>query len=85
MLNKEREERKTRKDSLTEIPNVTEEKTAEGDKDDENSKLMMHLYDDHEMKIRQKEQMYGNMYLITELYIAKQLNGNIIKTCLDDL
>ena len=29
--------------------------------------------------------MYGNMYLITELYIAKQLNGNIIKTCLEDL
>jgi hypothetical protein len=29
--------------------------------------------------------MYGNMYLITELYIARQLNGNIIKTCLDDL
>ena len=25
------------------------------------------------------------MYLITELYIARQLNGNIIKTCLDDL
>jgi hypothetical protein len=25
------------------------------------------------------------MYLITELFIAKQLNGNIIKTCLDDL
>lgn len=25
------------------------------------------------------------MYLLTELYIAKQLNGNIIKTCLDDL
>lgn len=29
--------------------------------------------------------MYGNMYLITELYIARQLNGNIIKTCLEDL
>lgn len=29
--------------------------------------------------------MYGNMYLLTELYVAKQLNGNIIKTCLDDL
>jgi hypothetical protein len=29
--------------------------------------------------------MYGNMYLLTELFIAKQLNGNIIKTCLDDL
>ena len=29
--------------------------------------------------------MYGNMYLLTELFIARQLNGNIIKTCLDDL
>ena len=29
--------------------------------------------------------MYGNMYLITELYTFKQLNGNIIKTCLEDL
>lgn len=83
MLNKEREERKKRKDSLTEVPNVSEEKAA--GEDEENSKLMMHLYDDNELKIRQKEQMYGNMYLITELYIAKQLNGNIIKTCLDDL
>ena len=46
---------------------------------------MMHLYDDNELKIRKREQMYGNMYLITELYIARQLNGNIIKTCLDDL
>lgn len=25
------------------------------------------------------------MYLITELYTFKQLNGNIIKTCLEDL
>lgn len=25
------------------------------------------------------------MYLITELFIARQLNGNIIKTCLEDL
>lgn len=32
---------------------------------------MMHLYDDNELKLRKKEQMYGNMYLITELYIAK--------------
>jgi len=46
---------------------------------------MMYLYDEEELKERQKEQMYGNMYLITELYIANQLNGAIIKTCLDDL
>ena len=46
---------------------------------------MMNLYDDEELMQRKREQMYGNMYLITELYIANQLNGNIIKTCLDDL
>ena len=45
---------------------------------------MMYLYDLEELNQRKKEQMYGNMYLITELYIAKQLNGNIIKTCLED-
>ena len=53
MLNKEREDRKKRKDSLTEIPITTEEKPA--GEDEENSKLMMHLYDDNELKIRQKE------------------------------
>lgn len=46
---------------------------------------MMYLFDDNELMARKREQMYGNMYLITELYIAKQLNGNIIKTCFDDL
>ena len=46
---------------------------------------MMNLYDDEELQERKKEQMYGNMYLLTELFIARQLNGNIIKTCLDDL
>jgi len=30
----------------------------------------MNLYDDEELKERKREQMYGNMYLITELYIA---------------
>ena len=45
----------------------------------------MYLMDDEELRQRKKEQMYGNMYLITELYIANQLNGNIIKTCLEDL
>ena len=52
---------------------------------EEFSKTMMTLFDDNELKERKRDQMYGNMYLITELYIAKQLNGNIIKTCLDDL
>jgi hypothetical protein len=72
MLNKEREERKKRKDSLTMEVAVDEPpKDDGGEKEDEESKLMMHLYDDNEMKLRKKEQMYGNMYLITELYIAR--------------
>ena len=58
---------------------------SDEEKEDEFSKPMMYLYDVEELKERRKEQMYGNMYLITELYIAKQLNGNIIKTCLEDL
>lgn len=87
MLNKEREERKKRRDSLS-MPNDEALKDQEKNKDpddEEFSKPMMILYDDAELKERKREQMYGNMYLITELYIAKQLNGNIIKTCLDDL
>lgn len=59
MLNKEREERKKRKDSLTQNP---EQKPVD---DDEFSKPMMYLFDDEELKERKKEQMYGNMYLIT--------------------
>lgn len=59
--------------------------TNDEEKEDEFSKPMMYLYDLEELKERKKEQMYGNMYLITELYIAKQLNANIIKTCLEDL
>ena len=68
------------KNSARSGANVTDE-----EKEDEFSKPMMYLYDLEELNQRKKEQMYGNMYLITELYIAKQLNGNIIKTCLEDL
>ena len=43
------------------------------------------MYDDEEIAKRKKEQLLGNMYLITELYVARQLSGTIIKTCIDDL
>jgi hypothetical protein len=56
MLNKEREERKKRKDSITqEIVTPEVEEKQQDDRDDEGSKLMMHLYDDDELKIRKKE------------------------------
>jgi hypothetical protein len=71
MLNVEREDRKKRKDSLTDMTLEDQPVPSQEEKDEENSKLMMHLYDDHELQLRKKEQMYGNMYLITELYIAR--------------
>lgn len=87
MLNKERKERKKRKDSV-----LSEEgdlkKDNEGNKsndEQEFSKPMMYLYDEEELMERLKEQMYGNMFLITELYIGGLLNGGIIRTCLDEL
>jgi hypothetical protein len=83
MLNKEREERKKRRDSLA---SATSDGPVPDQQDDEEfSKPMMYLFDDNELRERKREQMYGNMYLITELFIANLLNGNIIKTCLDDL
>jgi len=90
MLNKEREERKKRRDSLNALSadGIAEglaEKKETAPEESDFSKQMMNLYDEKELNERKKEQMYGNMYLITELFIAKQLNGNIIKTCLDDL
>lgn len=82
MLNKEREERKKRRDSMSAPAGGEGEEAPE---EDEFSKPMMYLFDDNELRERKKEQMYGNMYLLTELFIARKLNGNIIKTCLDDL
>ena len=50
MLNKEREERKKRKDSLTDMALEDQPKPSpQEERDEENSKLMMHLYDDHEL------------------------------------
>jgi len=76
MLNKEREERKKRRDSLTRV--VIGEEGSDSivpstvvPEDEEFSKPMMYLFDDNELQERKKEQMYGNMYLLTELFIAK--------------
>ena len=78
MLSKEREERKKRKDSTTNLTDEDPKDLAEDGKkednkadDEEFSKPMMYLFDDNELKERKREQMFGNMYLITELYIAK--------------
>jgi hypothetical protein len=46
---------------------------------------MMPLLDDDDFEERKKEQMLGNMFLITELHVHKLISATIIKTCIDDL
>jgi hypothetical protein len=54
MLNKEREERKKRRDSITNPPDDLL-KDLKDDDDGEFSKPMMYLFDDVELKARKKE------------------------------
>jgi len=35
--------------------------------------------------MKQQDQMHGNMRLIVELFNLDMVNGNIVKTCLDEL
>lgn len=43
------------------------------------------LFDQDELKMRQQDQMHGNMKLIVELFKLDLVSGNIVKTCLDEL
>lgn len=51
MLNQERDDRKQRRNSMNPLDVTTETQDDEEDR----SKLMMHLYDDNEIKMRKKE------------------------------
>ena len=51
--------------------NVELNMSLDEEQEDEFSKPMQYLYDLEELNIRRKESMQGNMYLITELYMAK--------------
>jgi len=46
---------------------------------------MLFVYDHDELKMKQQDQMHGNMRLIVELFNLDMVNGNIVKTCLDEL
>lgn len=46
---------------------------------------MLHVFDQSEIKFRLKEQMFGNMHLIVELYKYGQIKSNIITMCIDDM
>lgn len=78
MLKVETEER-TRRTSVDEGRAVPEENQGEF------NKQMLHVFDQSEIKFRLKEQMFGNMHLIVELYKHGQIKSNIITMCIDDM
>ena len=71
-------------DEASELARKEAERKQSND-EGEFTKPMMYLYDEDELKERLKEQMYGNMFLLTELFIGGLLNGVIIKACLEEL
>jgi L-fucose isomerase-like protein len=52
---------------------------------DDFSSLTMQLYDESELRQRQKEQMQGNMHLIVELFKNNLIKSNILINCFDEL
>lgn len=52
---------------------------------DDFSNLTMQLYDESELRQRQKEQMQGNIYLIVELFKNNLIKSNILMNCFDEL
>jgi hypothetical protein len=45
----------------------------------------MQLYDESELRQRQKEQMQGNMHLIVELFKNNLIKSHILINCFDEL
>ena len=62
-----------------------EEALIKDDLQQDFNKQMLHVFDHDELKMRQQDQMHGNMHLIVELFNLDLVNGNIVKTCLDEL
>lgn len=61
MQEKEEQERKSRRQSMAEGDNAV--------KEEEFNKQMLYVFDQEEIKFRQKLQLFGNMRLIVELYL----------------
>jgi hypothetical protein len=87
MLKVEQEDRKSRRTSMDETQQArTPSQTAnETTNQSDFNKQMLHVFDTSEIKYRMKEQMFGNMHLIVELYKYHQIKCNIITMCIDDM
>jgi len=62
-----------------------EETLLKDDLKEDFNKSMLFVYDQDELKMRQQDQMHGNMKLIVELFKLDMVSGSIVKTCLEEL
>jgi len=62
-----------------------EEALLKDDLQQDFNKQMLFVFDQDELKMRQQDQMHGNMKLIVELFKLDMVKGQIVKTCLDEL
>ena len=62
-----------------------EEALLKDDLSQDFNKPMLFVFDQDELKMRQQDQMFGNMKLMVELFKLEMVSGNIIKTCLEEL
>jgi hypothetical protein len=49
------------------------------------NKQMRYVFDKEELRFRQKQQMFGNMKLLCELYLRALIPADIITLCLTSL
>jgi hypothetical protein len=78
MQEKEEQEKRSRRESLLEGEDNNKRVAEESDF----NKQMLYVFDELEIKFRQKLQLYGNMRLIMELYTHHQISEGIILTCI---
>lgn len=82
MLQQEQADRKERRLSMEAFAKQGEQKD---ELIDDFSPLTMKLYDESELRQRQKEQLQGNMHLIVELFKNNLIKSNILINCFDEL
>ena len=87
MLKVEQEDRRSRRTSMdeTQQSRTPSQNANETSNQSDFNKQMLHVFDKSEIKYRMKEQMFGNMHLIVELYKYHQIKCNIITMCIDDM
>lgn len=103
MMQKEEQERASRKASLSAEQMVNDVLSDKGSNKGRNrskeidsrrkvsaldpdfNKQMRYVFDEDELRFRQKMQMFGNMKLICELFLRGLISADIIIQCLENL